>query len=110
MSQKSHIFVTRVDFQHDLTRYIGFRPVPPWGYARGGTKKGGRGDGGGGELLFRPISNYIMFNLSQKMVFCQSRPVPPWGTQGGELFQGPGRGGMVFLGPLEMIPPIRNLD
>ena len=51
-----------------------------------------------------------MFNLSQKMVFCQSRPVPPWGTQGGELFQGPGRGGMVFLGPLEMIPPIRNLD
>ena len=26
------------------------------------------------------------------------------------FFQGPGRGGMVFLYPLEMIPPIRNLD
>ena len=76
----------------------------------GDHKKGGRGDGGGGELLFRPKTNHIMFNIPQKLVFGQSRPVPPGGIQGGDPNQGAGRGGMVFLGPPEMIPPIRNCD
>ena len=56
----------------------------------GDHKKWGRGDGGGGELLFRPKTNHIMFNIPQQLVFGQSRPVPPGGMQGGTLTRGRG--------------------